>query len=136
MLTRSAHSVQEAALRQRTIVLVATLAVLLPTLGRSEVLTGDEQIRRALVGNTISGEEDGGQYTEYLHPDGRIVGMDRQGRYSGHWMIANGQICFRYLDGDKETDWDCSSVDLDGTQVKWRVDNSTAKLTPGNPSNF
>jgi hypothetical protein len=125
-------------MRTLAVALIAA-AFLFPSMSRSEILSSDDQIRKALVGNTISGEEEGEVYTEYLNPDGRVLGEDRQGRYSGHWMIAGGQMCLRYVEeAGKESNWDCSQVEIDGAQVTWRADGekSTSKLVPGNPSKF
>jgi hypothetical protein len=129
---------KEADMRALTLIFAA-VAVSLPAIAHADALTNDEQIRKALVGNTISGDEDGVIYTEFLSPDGRILGEDRQGRYSGHWMIAGGQMCMRYVErADKESTWDCSKVEVDGAQVTWIADGekSVSKLTPGNPSRF
>jgi len=114
-------------------------AIFLPSALRSEVLSSDDQIRKALVGNTISGEEEGEPYTEFINPDGRILGEDRQGRYSGHWMISGAQMCMRYFEQpDKEGEWDCSRVEMDGSQITWTSggEKSVSKLTRGNPSKF
>ena len=48
-------------------------------------LSSDDDIRHALVGNTISGEEDGQAFTEYFKPDGTIAGEEADGRYAGMW---------------------------------------------------
>ena len=43
------------------------------------VLTTEDQIRQAIVGNTISGTEDGKPYTEYFLADGNLRGVDPEG---------------------------------------------------------
>lgn len=119
--------------------ILAIVAISFPAIARSEMLSNDDQIRKALVGNTIAGEENGEAYKEYLSPDGRILGEDRQGRYAGHWMIAGGQMCMRYVQrAEKESNWDCSKVEVEGAEVTWVAEGerSSSKLMPGNPSKF
>ena len=65
-------------------------------------------IRQALVRNTISGEEEGATFTEFLNPDGRILGEEPEGRYTATRHIAGAQMCMRYAEEDgKEGIWDC-----------------------------
>ena len=103
-------------------------------------LSSDDDIRHALVGNTISGEEDGQAFTEYFKPDGTIAGEEADGRYAGHWHIAGSQMCLRYEEDDgKEGNWECLRVDVDGTRVTWLSEGeatTSATLTPGNPGKF
>jgi hypothetical protein len=120
-------------------VLLIACAIAFPSVALAEKLTTDDQVRQALVGNTISGEDEAEAYSEFFHPDGRILGEDRQGRYSGHWMISGAQMCMRYYEnGDKESNWDCSQVEIEGNKVIWSSDGerSTSTLIPGNPRGF
>lgn len=105
---------------------------------QAEPLTTDEQIRKALVGNTITGMDDDEPYNEYLHPDGRIIGENQEGRYVGHWMISGDQMCLRYSTNGKESTWDCSEVELDGSRITWLADGekSFSNLIIGNPNGF
>jgi hypothetical protein len=126
------------AMRGLVILLGAGLAAVACAV-RAKVLTSDAEIRQALVGNTISGVEKGKAFTEYLHPDGRITGEAADGRYTGHWAISGARMCLRYANGDgEEGGWDCSLIDIDGTQVMWSGDGkaSVSRLTPGNPAKF
>ena len=121
--------------------LLTALAITFPSIAKSEILSSDDQIRQALVGNTITGEENGESYTEFLHPDGRITGKDRQGSYTGHWQILSGQMCMRYSKGNvsgQETNWDCAQVERDGSRIIWLGDGemSFSNLIPGNPNKF
>jgi hypothetical protein len=105
---------------------------------QAEPLKTDDQIRRALVGNTITGMDDDEPYNEYLHPDGRIIGENQEGRYTGHWMISGGQMCLRYSTNGKESTWDCSEIELDGSRITWMADGekSFSNLIIGNPNGF
>ncbi len=124
----------------RTLAPILTISVILAAApGFSKELANDMQIRESLVGNTISGEENGKKYVEFLHPDGRILGEDREGRYTGRWQLNRGRICFTYDKEDgKMTDWDCPQVTLEGARITWTNDGerSSAILVPGNPKEF
>ena len=86
--------------------ILAGALLMMPAMAQSKDLSSDDQIREALVGNTVSGVEEGKSYVEFLQPDGRIDGEGRDGRYTGHWQIAKGQICFSYDDDEKASNWD------------------------------
>jgi hypothetical protein len=118
-------------------ILVGSL-VLMPAVAHSKNLSNDDQIREALIGSTISGVEDGKSYVEFLQPDGRIDGDGREGRYSGHWQIAKGQICFSYDEDGKANSWDCVKVGIEGARIVWidKGERSYAKLIAGNPYGF
>jgi hypothetical protein len=100
-------------------------------------LSTDEQIREVFAGNTVSGKADGKSYIEFLSPDGKLLGEEPEGRYTGRWMAAKGQICFSYdLEEGRVTTWDCAQVEIDGTQLTWidQGERSHATLAAGNPS--
>ena len=111
---------------------------MVPAVAHSKELSNDDQIREALIGNTISGLEDGNSYVEFLQPDGRIDGEGREGRYTGHWEIAKGQICFRYDEDDKASSWDCVKVGIEGARIVWidKGEKSYANFIAGNPKGF
>jgi len=97
----------------------------------ADFLSGDE-IRATIVGNTITGVEDGESYTEYLNPNGTISGQSPSGKYSGNWRISDNEICFTYHEGRTKREAgknkrDCNRVKLRGTQITWD-DNSVATL--------
>ena len=56
-------------------ILVGSL-LMMPAVAHSKDLTNDDQIREALIGNTLSGVEEGKSYVEFLQPDGRIDGEE------------------------------------------------------------
>jgi hypothetical protein len=126
----------------RAVALISMAFVIaLPGTAQSELLTTDDQIRKALVGNTVSGIEEGEVFAEYFHPDGRILGEDRQGRYTGHWQILGAQMCMRYAEteGGRESVWDCSEVDIEGSRITWLSldgEKNQANLLIGNPNGF
>lgn len=80
---------------------------------QSAGLSGD-QIRKAFVGRTIVGTEDGESYSETLLADGSLVGRSAaEGEYEGEWSIDGNELCFSYEDEDD----DCSRVALRGTKI-------------------
>jgi hypothetical protein len=111
------------------------------------VLTTEAEIRHAIIGNTISGTEDGKPYTEYYQPDGYIHGREPEGSYVGEWRIADRSFCVRYFDkgegADREEEgsgsigaWECMGVDIQGSLFAWVKDGDhyKAQLVPGNPN--
>jgi hypothetical protein len=107
-------------------------------LAQTKKLTTEEDIRKALVGNSISGEENGEVFLEFLNPDGRLVGEGSQGMYTGRWRISYGRMCLSYDEEEgKVTTWDCAEVSLDGAStVIWTSEGKShsTKLIMGNPS--
>ena len=119
--------------------LSSLLLVGVPPAACAKALASDDQIRQALVGNTISGEEDGKTFSEYFNPDGRVLGEGGEGRFSGHWHIAGGQMCVRYAEPTgSESIWECSRIDVEGSAVTWSDEEGKTvfTLTPGNPGKF
>jgi hypothetical protein len=111
------------------------------------VLTTEEQIRLAIIGNTVSGTEDGRAYTEYFLPDGQIRGVDPEGPYSGEWRISGRKLCERYFaqrteeaisDDGSPSDWECMGVEIVGSRFAWVVDGERyeARRVTGNPDNL
>jgi hypothetical protein len=119
----------------RTFVFLVGLGLLAAaSMAQAEVLTNDDQIRKALVGNTISGEVDGKPFTEYFNPDGTISGDGVEGRYKGQWVISGARMCLHY-DDDAKNVWDCSLVDAGDGQLTWTGNGEAniMRLVPGNP---
>ena len=101
------------------------------------VLTTEDQIRKAVIGNTVAGVEDGKAYTEYFQPDGYLHGEDPEGPYVGEWRIAGRDICTRdFSEEHSMSDWECVSVDIDGSRFAWVKDGERyeAQLRHGNPN--
>jgi len=118
---------------------LAVVAMTMASSAKAQTAFSDDQIRSALVGNTISGQESGEYYVEFLRPDGRIDGMGADGRYTGHWVISRGRMCMSYDEEDgKATPWDCARVATRGDRVIWvnQGEKSYSALSRGNPRNL
>jgi hypothetical protein len=102
------------------------------------VLTTEDQIRQAIIGNTVSGTEDGKPYTEYFLSDGHIRGVDPDGPYTGEWRVSGRTLCERYFDAGSFTAWECMGVEIVGSRFAWVVDGEryAARRVPGNPNNL
>ena len=111
----------------RVLLFITAATLALSTTAFAQSLSGD-QIRETLVGNTMSGFDDGEVFHEYLNPNGTISGSTPSGRYSGQWRISGDEICFAYDTNAKSgPKWDCSEVRLRRNRIIWD-DNSTATL--------
>ncbi len=120
-------------------IILAVVAMTMASSAKAQTAFSDDQIRSALVGNTISGRESGEYYVEFLRPDGRIDGMGADGRYTGHWVISRGRMCMSYDEEDgKATPWDCARVATRGDRVIWvnQGEKSYSALSRGNPKNL
>jgi hypothetical protein len=109
----------------RIALIVFSTILAFSTTASGQSLSGD-QIRETLIGNTLSGVEDGKSYSEHLNPDGTISGRSASGSYSGRWRISGNRICFLYAEGSTKSD--CTEVSLDGDRITWG-DNTTATLS-------
>ena len=120
-------------------IILAVVAMTMASSAKAQTAFSDDQIRSALVGNTISGQESGEYYVEFLRPDGRIDGAGADGRYTGHWVISRGRMCMSYDEEDgKATPWDCARVATRGDRVIWvnQGEKSYSALSRGNPRNL
>ena len=120
-------------------IILAVVAMTMASSAKAQTAFSDDQIRSALVGNTLSGQESGEYYVEFLRPDGRIDGMGADGRYTGHWVISRGRMCMSYDEEDgKATPWDCARVATRGDRVIWvnQGEKSYSALSRGNPRNL
>ena len=113
------------------VVLLASTAAFAQPPSGTRTLSGNE-IRRVLIGNTISGVDDGESYSERLNPDGTISGKSGSDSYSGRWRITGNQICFWYEEDKSANEWDCSTARLRGNSITWD-DNVTAVLGASAP---
>ena len=131
----------------RAAILGLASLLLLTSLSFGAVLTTEAQIRQAIVGNTISGVEDGKSYTEYYQPDGYIHGLEPEGLYVGEWRTTGRNFCVRYFDKGEGADreeqgsgsigaWECMGVEIQGSLFAWIKDGERykAQLAPGNPN--
>ena len=99
-----------------SLMLAGSLAVLTGGAAAAEAVMSDQEIQTSVIGNTVTGMEDGEHYVEFLSPDGRILGRSRSGAYSGVWRIKTKRLCVSY---DGKASWDCAAVRLNGEQVVW-----------------
>ena len=111
------------------------LALIPAHAGEMKAMSIDE-MQTGIIGNSLSGKtEAGDEYVEHYTPDGRIVGLSKEGgAYEGKWWFRqDGLMCFRY--GDGPFDAGCVFLMRDGDQVGFqRVDGShepTATMIPG-----
>ena len=86
-----------------------------------------------LVGNSISGTEDGQTLTEYYAPDGTAKSMLGSEISTGTWMLVGEVICFKYPDDDKP---ECYKLEVAGdTATMYDQDGSGTRyqILKGNP---
>jgi hypothetical protein len=103
-------------------------------------LTLDE-ISKAIIGNTMTGQAKDGGYAEYYAPDGVIHGRsEKRGAYKGSWWLRkeDNLMCFKY--GDGPFDAGCTRLALTGGKVDFVLMDGTvegsATLLTGNPKNL
>jgi hypothetical protein len=109
---------------------MAASMIISPALVAARPLSNETEIRSAVAGNTIAGEEDGVPFVEYFAPDGRILGENREGRYKGNWQVSKNRMCVAYDEDDgKSSAWDCSHIGLDGSRLSWTQDGETSYST-------
>lgn len=122
-------------MRALRLMLVSSM-VLASSLVNAKMLKTELEIRSALVGNTLSGDEDGKPYYEYLRSDGKIVGEQDGERYLGQWRISDGRLCMSYEEDGEAAKPDCSKVDFYGCGVLWVDEDgemSFSTVLTGNP---
>ena len=79
-------------------------------------------IKARVIGNTVTGVDDGKPYQEYYNPNGTVSGMDTED-YTGSWRIEGNKLCTGYESDDpkkpgvefisenkRELGWDWQSV--------------------------
>ena len=137
----------------RVLILGLTGLLSLSSVSFGAVLTTEAQIRQAIIGNTISGTEDGKPYTEYFLPDGHLRGMAPDGPYAGEWRISGRKFCERSFEdagsglhdsgdagaGGSYGDWECRGVEIVGSRFAWIDEDGKryeARRVAGNPNNL
>ena len=86
-----------------------------------------------LVGNSISGTEDGQLLTEYYAPDGTAKSMLGSEISTGTWMLVGEVICFKYPEDDKP---DCYKLEVAGdtaTMYDEKGAGTRYQILKGNP---
>jgi hypothetical protein len=87
----------------------------------------------ALVGNSITGMEDGEVLVEYYAPDGTAKSMLGNEIVTGKWALVGEAVCFKYTD-DKEME--CYRVEVMGDSATFIDPNGTGSrydILKGNP---
>jgi len=86
-----------------------------------------------LVGNSISGTEDGKPLIEYYAPDGAAKSMLGNEISTGTWMFVGEVICFKYVDDDKP---ECYKLEVTGDTATMYDEKGTGtryQILKGNP---
>jgi hypothetical protein len=86
-----------------------------------------------LVGNSISGTEDGKPLIEYYAPDGGAKSMLGNEISTGTWMLVGEVICFKYADDDKP---ECYKLEVAGdtaTMYDEKGSGTRYQILRGNP---
>lgn len=95
----------------------------------------DEEVRMALVGNQLSGVNNGMEWSETFLPYGTIVGKWGAKDYIGSWSLSESVLCLDYEGSRSDS---CNALSLDGEGVIfWKKDGSRraeAKLSKGQAS--
>ena len=80
-----------------------------------EVLT-QEQIMSEIIGNTVTGVQDGTPYTEYYEPDGIVRGRWTKNYYLGKWTVSGSEMCFDFPGINYDGCW---TMSLDGDVITY-----------------
>jgi pyruvate/2-oxoglutarate dehydrogenase complex dihydrolipoamide acyltransferase (E2) component len=86
-----------------------------------------------IVGNSITGNEDGKTLVEYYLPDGTAKSMTGNEISTGKWAISGEAVCFKYTDDDKP---ECYRVEVTGTTLTYfdeKGSGSRYDILKGNP---
>ena len=87
----------------------------------------------ALVGNSITGKEDGEVLVEYYAPDGTAKSMLGNEIVAGKWALVGETVCFQYSD---DKDMECYRVEVTGdsaTFIDPKGTGSRYDILKGNP---
>jgi len=86
-----------------------------------------------LVGNSITGQEDGKTLVEYYAPDGTAKSMLDNEISSGKWVLVGETICFQYTD---QKEMECYKLEVMGNTVTLTDQQGTGsryEILKGNP---
>jgi hypothetical protein len=90
----------------------------------------------ALIGNSITGSDDGKPLTEYYAPDGTAKSMSGNEISQGTWALAGEIVCFKYSD---EPTPECYKIEVVGDTLTYFDEKGSGtrfKILKGNPSNL
>jgi hypothetical protein len=103
-----------------------------PAAGPEAKLVGIAAWNR-LIGNSITGTEDGKPLTEYYAPDGTAKSMLDNEISTGTWMLVGEVICFKYADDPKP---ECYKLEVSGdtaTMYDEKGSGTRYQIVKGNP---
>jgi hypothetical protein len=86
-----------------------------------------------LVGNSITGKENGETLVEYYAADGTAKSMTGNEISTGKWALVGETVCFKYTDSD---DTECYKVEVTGNFVTYTDEKGTGsryEILKGNP---
>ena len=86
-----------------------------------------------VVGNSITGKEDGETLVEYYAPDGTAKSMLGNEISTGKWALVGETICFQYPD---EKEMECYKLEVMGNTVTFTDQKGTGtryEILKGNP---
>jgi hypothetical protein len=86
-----------------------------------------------IVGNTITGKEDGKVLVEFYGPDGVAKSMNGNEISTGNWALAGETVCFKYTDDDKP---ECYRLEVVGSTVTYydqKGSGNRYEILKGNP---
>jgi hypothetical protein len=86
-----------------------------------------------LVGNSITGQEDGNTLVEYYAPDGTAKSMLGNEISSGKWVLVGETICFQYTD---QKEMECYKLEVMGSTATFTDQQGTGsryEILKGNP---
>jgi len=88
---------------------------------------------KELVGNSITGKEDGETLVEYYAPDGTAKSMLDNEISTGKWALVGETICFQYAD---EKEMECYRLEVAGNTATFTDQKGTGtryEILKGNP---
>jgi hypothetical protein len=89
-----------------------------------------------VVGNSITGKEDGKTLTEYYAADGTAKSMMDNEISSGKWVLVGETVCFKYTD---EKEMECYKLEVSGNTLTYtdaKGSGSRYEILKGNPKNL
>jgi hypothetical protein len=88
-----------------------------------------------LVGNSITGKEDGETLVEYYAADGTVKSMIGNEISTGNWVLVGDTVCFKY----PEEEMDCYKLEVMGNTVTMTDSSGDAtryEILKGNPKSL
>jgi hypothetical protein len=89
-----------------------------------------------VVGNSITGKEDGKTLTEYYSADGTAKSMTGNEISTGKWVLVGETVCFQYTD---EKEMECYKLEVAGNTLTYtdaKGSGSRYEILKGNPKNL